>query len=94
MNTRVALVTGGAQGIGRGIVTSLAGAGFHVAIADLNLETAEKTAQEIRNDGGTAIAVHIDVTSSARQLPLPSPPSSSSWAPSTSSSTMPAGTTS
>jgi 2-hydroxycyclohexanecarboxyl-CoA dehydrogenase len=65
MSNRVALVTGGAQGIGKGIVTSLAQAGFRVAIADLNLEVAEKTAQEIRNNGGTAIAVQIDVTKTA-----------------------------
>lgn len=65
MSNRVALVTGGAQGIGKGIVTSLAQAGFRVAIADLNLEVAEKTAQEIRNTGGTAIAVQIDVTKTA-----------------------------
>jgi 2-hydroxycyclohexanecarboxyl-CoA dehydrogenase len=58
-------VTGGAQGIGKGIVTSLGQAGFKVAIADLNLEVAEKTAQEIRNTGGTAIAVQIDVTKTA-----------------------------
>jgi 2-hydroxycyclohexanecarboxyl-CoA dehydrogenase len=65
MSNRVALVTGGAQGIGKGIVTSLGQAGFKVAIADLNLEVAEKTAQEIRNTGGTAIAVQIDVTKTA-----------------------------
>lgn len=65
MSNRVALVTGGAQGIGKGIVTSLGQAGFRVAIADLNLEVAEKTAQEIRNNGGTAIAVQIDVTKTA-----------------------------
>ena len=65
MSNRVALVTGGAQGIGKGIVTSLGQAGFRVAIADLNLEVAEKTAQEIRNTGGTAIAVQIDVTKTA-----------------------------
>lgn len=65
MSNRVALVTGGAQGIGRGIVTTLGAAGFRVAIADLNLEAAEKTAQEIKNEGGDAIAVRIDVTDTA-----------------------------
>lgn len=65
MSNRVALVTGGAQGIGRGIVTTLGATGFRVAIADLNLEAAEKTAQEIKNEGGDAIAVRIDVTDTA-----------------------------
>ncbi|OIH85224.1 2-hydroxycyclohexanecarboxyl-CoA dehydrogenase [Arthrobacter sp. UCD-GKA] len=65
MSNRVALVTGGAQGIGRGIVTTMGAAGFRVAIADLNLEAAEKTAQEIKNNGGEAMAVRIDVTDTA-----------------------------
>ncbi|MFD7156124.1 SDR family NAD(P)-dependent oxidoreductase [Kribbella sp. NPDC059898] len=59
---RVAIVTGAAQGIGRGIATSLAEAGFKVAVADLNLPVAEQTAKEITAAGGTAIAVEIDVT--------------------------------
>lgn len=67
MSNRVAFVTGGAQGIGRGIATSLAGAGFRVAIADLNLDVAEQTAKELSADsvaaGGEVIAVKVDVTS-------------------------------
>ncbi|MBM6545432.1 glucose 1-dehydrogenase [Janibacter sp. YIM B02568] len=59
MTARVAIVTGGAQGIGRGIVESLAAEGHKVAIADLNLEVATKTAEEI---GSGAIAVRMDVT--------------------------------
>src|SRR5699024_2097643 len=58
-----AFVTGGAQGIGKGISGSLALAGFHVVIADLNLETAEATAKELTTAGGTASAVQVDVTS-------------------------------
>jgi 2-hydroxycyclohexanecarboxyl-CoA dehydrogenase len=60
---RVAIVTGAAQGIGKGIATALAEAGFKVAVADLNLPTAEQTAKELTAAGGTAIAVEIDVTS-------------------------------
>ncbi|TDO46861.1 2-hydroxycyclohexanecarboxyl-CoA dehydrogenase [Kribbella sp. VKM Ac-2527] len=59
---RVAIVTGGAQGIGKGIATALGEAGFKVAVADLNLPVAEQTAKEITAAGGTAIAVEIDVT--------------------------------
>ena len=63
MSNRVALVTGGAQGIGKGIATTLGEHGFRVAVADLNLGLAEETAKEISAAGGQAIAVEIDVTS-------------------------------
>jgi 2-hydroxycyclohexanecarboxyl-CoA dehydrogenase len=63
MSNRVALVTGGAQGIGKGIATTLGEQGFRVAVADLNLGVAEQTAKEISAAGGEAIAVEIDVTS-------------------------------
>lgn len=64
MNNRVAMVTGGAQGIGEGISRTLGAHGFRVAVADLNLEVAQQTAKEITNDGGSAIAVPIDITDS------------------------------
>jgi 2-hydroxycyclohexanecarboxyl-CoA dehydrogenase len=62
MSNRVALVTGGAQGIGQGISETLGTSGFRVAVADLNLEAAEATAKRIAGAGGEAIAVHVDVT--------------------------------
>lgn len=62
---RVAIVTGGAAGIGGGISLGLAAAGFRVAVADLNLEAARATAEQITAAGGTALAVQIDVTSTA-----------------------------
>lgn len=62
MTSRVAVVTGGAQGIGRGIVESLVADGHRVAIADLNLDVASTTAQEL---GGDTIAVRMDVTDTA-----------------------------
>lgn len=63
MSNRVALVTGGAQGIGKGIAATLGADGFTVVIADLNLEVAEQTAKEITAAGGEALAVQMDVTS-------------------------------
>lgn len=63
MSNRVALVTGSAQGIGKGIASQLGTDGFRVVIADLNLEVAQQTAAEIVAAGGQAIAVQIDVTS-------------------------------
>lgn len=63
MSNRVAMVTGGAQGIGKGIAATLGTQGFRVVVADLNLDVAEQTAKEISAAGGEAIAVFIDVTS-------------------------------
>jgi 2-hydroxycyclohexanecarboxyl-CoA dehydrogenase len=62
MTARVAFVTGGAQGIGAGISETLGANGFRVAVADLNLEVAQGTVNRIVEAGGTAIAVHVDVT--------------------------------
>jgi meso-butanediol dehydrogenase/(S,S)-butanediol dehydrogenase/diacetyl reductase len=59
---KVALVTGGASGIGRGICLVLARQGAAVAAADLNLKGAEAVAAEIAGHGGKAIGAQIDVT--------------------------------
>ena len=68
MSNRVALVTGGGQGIGRGISEVLGAGGFRVAIADLNAGTAADTARAVTEAGGTAIAVTADVTDSGSVL--------------------------
>lgn len=60
-NGKVALVTGGGQGIGQATVERLHADGFKVAIADLNLETAGQLAQKLGGKEGGAIAVHVDV---------------------------------
>jgi 2-hydroxycyclohexanecarboxyl-CoA dehydrogenase len=65
MGNRIALVTGGAQGIGRGIAAELAAQGFRVAIADLDIETATQTAKELSEAGRTVIAVQANVTGTA-----------------------------
>jgi 2-hydroxycyclohexanecarboxyl-CoA dehydrogenase len=65
MGNRVALVTGGAQGIGRGITAALAGQGFLVAIADLNLEAATQAAKDLSQAGSSVIAVEANVTDTA-----------------------------
>jgi len=57
-----ALVTGAAQGIGRGIAVQLARAGCRVVIADRDLARAEATAQEMQTAGHEVIALLVDVT--------------------------------
>jgi 2-hydroxycyclohexanecarboxyl-CoA dehydrogenase len=61
---RVALVTGGARGIGRAIALALAADGRAVAVGDLLEAEAADTASEIESSGGRALAVHLDVTDS------------------------------
>lgn len=65
MTERTALITGGAQGIGKGITTALAEAGFSVVIADLNLDVATATAEELAGRGLKASAVKMNVTDTA-----------------------------
>ena len=58
---KVALVTGSAQGIGKSIALVLAGDGADCIISDVNLELAEKTAEEIRSTGRKALSVKSNV---------------------------------
>jgi len=59
---QVAIVTGGAQGIGRAIAIGLAREGSHVVIADIQLEKAIETAKEIVALGRKSIALRVDVS--------------------------------
>jgi gluconate 5-dehydrogenase len=65
ISDRVALVTGGATGIGRAVATGLAEAGARVIVAGRRLEVAEATAADLRNAGAVADALQVDVTSVA-----------------------------
>jgi 3-oxoacyl-[acyl-carrier protein] reductase len=62
---KIALVTGAAQGIGRDIALGLAADGAHVAICDVNLETAQKTAADIEAKGRKSLALKANVAASA-----------------------------
>jgi 3-oxoacyl-[acyl-carrier protein] reductase len=62
LQAKVALVTGGAQGIGRQICISFAREGADIVVGDVNLEQAMKTKQEIEALGRNAEAVKLDVT--------------------------------
>ena len=59
---KVALVTGGAQGIGKETVKLFSLEGCTVAIADMNFESGEFLASEINSDGGEALALECDVS--------------------------------
>lgn len=59
---QVVLVTGAGQGIGQGIATAFAEEGSAVIVNDINLETAEKTAADINNSGGRALAIQADIS--------------------------------
>ncbi|MFQ5543679.1 MAG: 3-oxoacyl-[acyl-carrier-protein] reductase [Nitrospiria bacterium] len=58
---KVALVTGGAQGIGREICQSLSSLGAHVAVSDLNRDGAETAASELSAQGVEAIGIETNV---------------------------------
>jgi 3-oxoacyl-[acyl-carrier protein] reductase len=63
LDGRIAVVTGGARGIGRAIVEILAGLGANVVIADMLADLAEKSASDIAQlTGRRIIAVNVNVT--------------------------------
>ncbi len=61
LNGKVAIVTGGGQGIGAAAAQALAEAGAKVAVNDINPDRADRVARAIEENGGTAIAVGADV---------------------------------
>lgn len=63
LDEKVAIVTGGAMGLGKAMATALAQAGSNIVIADINKEIADETAKEISdNENVEAIAIKVDVT--------------------------------
>ncbi|MFH1191290.1 MAG: 3-oxoacyl-[acyl-carrier-protein] reductase [Candidatus Omnitrophota bacterium] len=62
LKDKVAIVTGGARGIGQAIAMTFAQEGADIVVADVNLEIAQKTASEIVSLGRKALALEMDVT--------------------------------
>ena len=62
LNGKVALVTGGGQGVGKQICIDLANEGAYVVVNDLVLERAQEVAHEIHQTGGKAVAIQADIT--------------------------------
>jgi len=61
---KTALVTGGGRGIGREIALTLANAGADVAVSDIDEQTAQKTAEDIKAAGCRSLALVADVSDS------------------------------
>lgn len=59
---KVAIVTGGGQGMGKVFCLGFAEEGARVVVADINGETARQTAEDIRGKGGTALPIKVDVS--------------------------------
>jgi NAD(P)-dependent dehydrogenase (short-subunit alcohol dehydrogenase family) len=65
---KVAIVTGGARGLGKAFCLAMAEQGARLVIADILDKEAEQTAGEIQAKGGSAIALKVDVTSEEATL--------------------------
>ena len=70
LHEKVAVVTGGAQGIGGGITTRLAAEGATVVIADLHEEKAQQHAVTLVATGATVVAIRCDVSDQAQVAAL------------------------
>ncbi len=65
LNSKVAIITGGASGIGAAICDLLADEGARVVVADINVDMAHRKAEEITGRGGQAMSHRVDVIDAA-----------------------------
>jgi len=70
LEDRVAIVTGGASGLGKTFCLALAEQGAKLVIADIKDKEARQTASEIQGKGGEAISIKADVTSEEATLAM------------------------
>ena len=66
LKNQKALVTGGGSGIGKGLALALAEMGADVAVADINLPSAEKTAEDLTKFGVASFAIEVDVADASQ----------------------------
>ncbi|MGZ4857608.1 MAG: SDR family NAD(P)-dependent oxidoreductase, partial [Methanobacteriaceae archaeon] len=66
LSNRVAIITGGARGIGRGIALKFADEGCSIVISDVLADEAEKTVEEISQKGRETIFLKCDVSNSSQ----------------------------
>ncbi|CAM3173471.1 SDR family NAD(P)-dependent oxidoreductase [Filibacter tadaridae] len=59
---KTALITGGARGLGKAMAEALAQSGSNIVIADMDVVSAEKTADELSLFGGKTLGLKVDVT--------------------------------
>lgn len=67
LDGKIVIVTGGAQGFGKGIADAMAGEGANVVIADMNAEGAEKAAQEY-GIHGYSVAANVTDEDSVKNM--------------------------
>jgi 3-oxoacyl-[acyl-carrier protein] reductase len=80
LKDKVALVTGGGRGVGRGVCMRLAEEGAKVIVNDFHERRAERVAGEIRDLGGSALAVQADITNLAQVRAMVAK-AAETWAP-------------
>src|SRR3989338_1771394 len=66
LKDKVAIITGGARGIGRAIALLFAQEGADIVVGDVNMQEAEKTCLEIRSLGRQALSMEMDVADYAK----------------------------
>jgi meso-butanediol dehydrogenase/(S,S)-butanediol dehydrogenase/diacetyl reductase len=70
LTNKAAIVTGAGQGIGKAVALRLTSEGANVVVADINLETAKQTAEEIQKLNRRASAFQIDIANVAEIQPM------------------------
>jgi 3-oxoacyl-[acyl-carrier protein] reductase len=67
---KVAIITGGAQGIGRACTLGMSKEGCRVVVADINVGKAKEVVQSVENEGNVATAVEIDISNVEQTLEM------------------------
>jgi len=66
LKDKAAIITGAGSGVGRATALRFAEEGAKVVVADIDLDRATETAQLVEKEGGTAVAVQVDVSDDAQ----------------------------